>query len=261
MGLIHKMLDSVRERVCLSVIVAVSVFAITVFCVTLSCRTAAASGEGLEKPDIHYDRTVLEQGRLQTFTYEYPLVDGATGKRVVGILLINAPPAMVWRALEDWESMPEFVSDLKYYKTVYVEPSPPNSPRTVAYIEGELKIAFFSILYNLRVVFDRQNLWQKWNLVDEDEEKKLKAKGVSLSPSSSFLRSIRGFGYIEPYGDGSRTVYYYAPVVEVSIPVPGWIERRIAKSSLTEYMEGLKKKVEGEKASIKTCGLTSTVAQ
>jgi len=217
------------------------------FCATLPCRTAAASGEGLEKPDINYDRAVLEQGKLQTFTYKYPLADGGTGERVIGVLLINAPPAMVWMALEDWEAMSEFVPDFEYYKTVYVEPSTSNSSRTMAYIEGKLKIAFFSILYNLRVVFDKQHLWQKWDLVDEAEEKELKAKGVNLSPSSSFLRSVRGFEYIEPYGDGSRTVYYYAPVVEVSMPVPGWIERRIAKSSLTEYMEGLKKKVEAGK--------------
>ena len=55
---------------------------------------------------------------------------------------------------------------------------------------------------------------------------------------------IQEFEYIEPYGDGSRTRYYYALIVAVSMPVPGWIERRLSKSSLNEYMEGIRQRVE-----------------
>jgi len=49
--------------------------------------------------------------------------------------------------------------------------------------------------------------------------------------------------YIEPYGNGSRALYYCTFIVAVSMPVPGWIERRLFKSSLNACTEGRRQRV------------------
>jgi hypothetical protein len=197
-----------------------------------------------KKLNITYDKKKLESGELQVFTYTYPLEKGGEGKRVVGIMLINAAPEKVWKVLENWDAMGKYVPSLEYYKTRHI--IKPISDNTVgeSYIEGKLKVAFLSILYTLHVSFDKASMSQEWKLVNADEIKNLKQQNIILTEASSSLKNIRGFEYIEPYDDGSKTIYYYAPIVEVSAPVPAWIERQLSKSSLNEYMEGVKKKVE-----------------
>ena len=198
-----------------------------------------------EKVDLHYDKKRLEQGGLQTYTQRYKLDKGGEGKRVIGIILIDAPPETVWRVLEDWEGIGNVIPSLEYYRTRHIASPAGDSGKGMSYIEGKLKVGFLSILYTVCVTFDKTGLRQDWKLVDETEADALRQRGICLEPPAPLLKDIRGFEYIEPYGDGSRTIYYYAPVIEVSVPIPAWIERRLSESCLDEYMEGVKKKAEG----------------
>jgi len=200
-----------------------------------------------KKLNITYDKKKLESGKLQVFTYTYSLKKGGEGKRVVGIMLINAAPGKVWKVLEDWDAMGKYVPSLEYYKTRHVIKPISDNAAGESYIEGKLKVAFLSILYTLHVSFDKASMSQEWRLINADEIKNLKQQNIILTEASSSLKDIRGFEYIEPYDDGSKTIYYYAPIVEVSVPVPAWVERQLSKSSLNEYMEGVKKKVEESK--------------
>lgn len=203
-----------------------------------------ATAGPIEKIDIPFDVQRLEKGELQVFTHAYALEKGGRGKRVVGVMLINAPPEQAWKVLENWEAMGDDLPGLEYYKTMHVVRPVTDEQAGESYIEGKLNVGFLSILYTLRVTFDKAGLWQRWELVDEEAVAGLRARKIPINPPSATLSDIRGFEYIEPYGDGSRTIYYYAPIVEVSMPVPDWVERKLSKSSLNEYMEGVKKKVE-----------------
>lgn len=199
------------------------------------------------KLDIQYDKKKLEAGELQVFTHQIASGEQGETKRVVGVLLIDAPPEKVWETLEHWDAMGEYIPSLEYYRTVQVlKPVADDTPGE-SLIEGKLKAAFISIRYTLHVTFDKANLRQDWKLISKEEMKRLRKENSGLKESSATLKDIRGFEYIEPYGDGAKTIYYYAPVVEVSMPVPAWVERQLSKSSLNEYMEGVKKKVEASR--------------
>jgi hypothetical protein len=57
------------------------------------------------------------------------------------------------------------------------------------------------------------------------------------------LKNIEGFEYIEPYDDGSSTIYYYAPIVETAIPIPEFVEKMLARNTLSGYMEAIREMV------------------
>ena len=72
---------------------------------------------------------------------------------------------------------------------------------------------------------------------------------LGLKESSFGIQSIEGFEYLEPYDNGKKTIYYYAPVVEVSIPVPSFLEQSISESSLPDYVLAIKARAESRKKS------------
>jgi len=199
---------------------------------------------GPRKLKINYKKDKLEAGKLQVFTQKYRLKDGGEGKRVIGVMLIDATPAKVWKALENWDAMGAYVKSLIYYKTIHRKSPITDNGIGISLIEGKLKAAFLTILYTLEVKFYKSHYYQEWRMVRKEEGAAYRAKNIPVKENKGSVKNIKGFEYIEPYGDGSKTIYYYAPIVEVSIPVPGFVERSISKSSLNEYMLGVKKKVE-----------------
>ncbi|MDY6904746.1 MAG: hypothetical protein SWH61_08670 [Thermodesulfobacteriota bacterium] len=204
------------------------------------------SSAAVKKLTVPCDQEKLESGEIQVFTHRYTLKDGGEGKRVIGIMLLDAPPAQVWKVLENWDAMGPYVKSLKYYKTIHVINPVSDIASGVSLIEGKLKVGILSFLYTLRVTFDRVGYSQEWRMLTSDEIVDCKKQQIPIRDSSASIKDIRGFEYIEPYGDGSKTIYWYAPVVEVSGLVPGWVERAISKSSLNEYMEAVRKMVQSQ---------------
>jgi hypothetical protein len=203
------------------------------------CMVLTMAGAEIQKITVAIDKTKLEKGELQTFISELNNAAGLVKKRVIGVIVIDAPPAAVWKALENWEAMPAFVPGLEYYKVVH------RFNRDNLLIEGVVKAGLIKILYTLRVRFDRARLTQEWNFLSPEEIKAYNDKGIPLKKPAWNIKNVEGFEYIEPYGNGSRTIYYYAPVIEAR-GVPEWIERLLAKQGLEGYMLGVKKKAEGK---------------
>lgn len=197
-----------------------------------------------EKLNIKIDKAKLEAGKLQTFTVEMKVEGEGKKKRGIGVLLINSTPENTWKYLCDWNSMGQFVPGLEYYKTVSViKPVEPGESGEVLF-EGKLKFPVLTVIYTLDVKFDGKNMRQEWSLVSQRQVDEYQKKGIKIIRATSGLKNVEGFEYIEPYDNGKKTVYYYAPIVETSVPVPGFAERFMTKSTLPGYMEGVKKRVE-----------------
>jgi len=201
-------------------------------------------GQEIGKIDITLDEAELKAGKLQVFVKECNRQGKGVKKRAVGVILIDAPPARVWDVLEDWDSMEEFVPSLEYYRTLRVIESSEEGLSKRALIAGRLSVPLFRVVYTLDVKFNKASFRQDWRLVTKKEADAYKKGGVTIKYPSAGLKNIEGFEYIEPYDGGRKTIYYYAPVVESSIPLPGFVERAIVKSTLPGYIGAIKKRVE-----------------
>jgi carbon monoxide dehydrogenase subunit G len=199
-----------------------------------------------EKLNLNIDKKKLDAGKLQTFTIEMKGEGEGKKKRGVGVLLINAPTEKVWKYLCEWETMGEYVPGLEYYKTVKVIKPIEKSVVGEYMIEGKLKFPILTVVYTLDIKFDESNMRQEWSLITPAQEEESKKQGKKMTRATGGLKNVEGFEYIEPYDDGKKTVYYYAPIVETSVPVPGFAERFLTKSTLPGYMEGVKKRVESD---------------
>ena len=187
--------------------------------------------------NVKLDREKLERGELQVFEF-----NRGKEKRVIGVILIDAGPAETWRVVKNWSRVPSYSPSMKYYRTVHVVGS--GKGKTEKLIEGKMKVAFLSIVYTLDVVFDNISKRQTWRLLTESERQKYLKQNISLKEKDSKIKRIDGFGYVEAYDNGSRSLYYYAPVVEVAVPVPAFVERALVKSSLHDFMKGVKRTAE-----------------
>jgi hypothetical protein len=204
----------------------------------------AGTAGAQEKLNLKIDKEKLESGKLQTFTIEMKVEGKGTKKRGVGVILINAPPEKVWKYLCEWNTMGEFVPGLDYYKVVKeIKPIEPGQVGEQL-IEGKLKFPILTVIYTLDVKFDGKNLRGDWNLATQKQVDEYQKQGIKITRATSGLKNVEGFEYMEPYDDGRKTVYYYAPIVETSVPVPAFAERMITNSTLPGYMEGIKKRVE-----------------
>ena len=201
-----------------------------------------------EKSDINLDKTILEQGRIQIFTFESTPKGQGNGvkKRCVGVILIDATPAVVWEYLLQWDSMGEFVPGLEYYKTVVSLKTIEKGAVGESLIEGKLKFPVLTVKYTLKVTFDEPHFRQDWRLVTPSEVDAFSRKGIDMVRSSGGVKNIEGFEYLEPYCAGDKTIYYYAPIVETAVPMPAFVERFIMNSTLPGYMEGVKKRIESK---------------
>ncbi|MBU0992476.1 MAG: hypothetical protein KJ737_08290 [Proteobacteria bacterium] len=193
------------------------------------------------------DMATLKAGKLQIFTEEFKVEGEGKRKRVIGVILINKPPGDVWEVLKDWDSMGQYVPGLKYYKTIHTITPIDDMNNGETLIEGELDVPIVTVTYTVNVTFRAsENYRVEWHLLSEKQIQKYCDSNIPVKANSSGLKSIEGFGYLEAVDDGLKTVYTYAPIVEISIPIPGFVERYISKSSLKGYLNAVKKHVESK---------------
>lgn len=215
-----------------------------IFSIILMVLAVSAYGAEPLKIRFNIDKAKLESGNLQVFEENY-VVDGkGQKKRAVGVILINAPPAKVWDVLEKWDVMGKFVPGLSYYKTIHVIKPIGKGEIGESLIEG--KLSFPSIMYTLDVKFDEANLRQDWRMITEKEIAFYNEKQEVVKKNSGMLKNIEGYEYIEPYNNGLQTVYTYAPIIETSVPVPGFMEKALSKNTLSGYVKAIKKRVESD---------------
>ena len=113
--------------------------------------------------------------------------------------------------------MTGYVPGLTQHKTKCVLNSLKDWRPLESVIEAKLEAAgILNILYTLKLKFDREKSMQEWFfLTDKQIEEYNIEKNLNLKKASFGIKNISGFQYIEPYSDGLKTTYYYAPVVEV----------------------------------------------
>lgn len=187
----------------------------------------------------------LKKGEIQTFEKTFANPDQAEGetKGIMGVMLINAPYDVVWEVISDWEAQGDFVPGLEYFKVKHVFPNAtPNNWHSL--VEGKLDIPFVSFRYTLDAQFDKGDGTMIWNLLSADDIQRYQTEKVDVrSSDEDRLKNIEGFGKIKPLTD-IQTIYYYAPIVEVSVPIPGFVEDIISKVSLSRYLDAIKEQAE-----------------
>jgi hypothetical protein len=204
--------------------------------------------------DIQLDEKKLADGELQTFVETLKTKGKGGKKRIIGVIMINASQAEVWKIIENWDAYGEFVPGLKYYKTRFKKTFF-NKPDVVqSYIEGYIKIPvpFVRKTYTLDVNFDRSNYFIKWQLIDNNRIYELNQQGLYLTNGSRVIQNIEGFSYLKPFDNGKKTIIYYAPVVEISIPVPQRVERFLSGTIMKGFMEAIKNRAETNQLDIIT---------
>lgn len=208
-----------------------------------SCLNAAYAAEW-KIEDCALDKEILAEGEVQTCEkiFTTPGEEGQK-KGVMGILLINAPYNAVWKVISNWEAQSEFVPGLEYFKVKHQFPGG-NKTTWHSLVEGKLDIPFVAFRYTLDARFDKRVGKMSWRMLSADDIKRYQAQKIPVQASDEErLKNVEGFAQITAYDD-KRTVYYYAPVVETTVPVPGFIQSAITSVSLNDYLDAIKKKAE-----------------
>lgn len=191
------------------------------------------------------DQEKLLNQEIQTFEKNFkqdPKQEGET-KGVLGVFLIKAPYDVVWKVISDWEAQSEFVPGLDYFKVKHLFEGG-NNNNWHSLVEGMLDIPFVSFRYTLDATFNKADGTMIWKMLSADDIKRYKAQGIPVQLSDEDrLKNIEGYGQIKAF-DETRTVYYYAPIIEVSIPIPGFVEDMISKVSLSRYLHAIQEEAE-----------------
>jgi hypothetical protein len=218
---------------------ASKIFALAILLI-FTTPTDSANGQS-EKIKYELDEERLLSGGIQVFEKEYEVEGQGGKKRVVGVQIIDAPPGKVWKAISDWEGQADFVPGLEYNKPIHIfEPRGGKDKTGNLLFEEQIKVLYLTITYTLNVKFDKANKRIDWKFVTDEQVENYNRKKIPVKKATGGLRNIEGFEYLEPYGDGSQTIHYYAPIVEVSIPLPEFVERVLSKNTLNGYMEGIR---------------------
>jgi hypothetical protein len=170
--------------------------------------------------------------------------EASEGRQVMGAVLIDAPPAVVWAVWKDWEGVSAYVPDLRYYKVIHeIRPETDVDGRE-ALIEGLQDVGLHAVRFTLHVRFDRAAWRQEWHLLSSEEMQSWQRRGVSVQDHSWTIRRIEGSGGLEPRENGRKTVFRYAPRFATSLPMPGFLTRRAAEKSLRAFLTGLRDRAE-----------------
>ena len=185
----------------------------------------------------------LRKQEIQTFekTFEHP-GEGET-RGIMGVMLIDAPYDVVWEVISNWEAQGDFVPGLEYFKVKHIFPDGTQTEWR-SLVEGKLDIPFVSFRYTLDAQFDKTAGTMVWNMLDQEDIEQFRKDDIDVRKSDEdSLKNIEGFGQIKAYND-IQTIYYYAPIVEVSAPIPGFVEDIISRVSLSRYLEAIKSRAE-----------------
>lgn len=190
------------------------------------------------------DNSLLKQADVQSLREGNIVIKKQKSKtqegeiaRVAGAILIQKPIQEVWKCILDWERMPQYVDTLDYY-TVLAKIN-----RNTSIIEGQIHVAFLKFNYTLLVSNDERNYYQKWQLISENDIVQYNIQ-KNIKSASTGIKNIEGYQYCIPLDD-NNTIVYYAPVVEVSVPVPGFVENNLTQKSIKDYLYGIKRYLEG----------------
>jgi predicted ATP-dependent Lon-type protease len=206
--------------------------------------SGTANSAEIKIPDIVIDREKLLANELQIFEQTLPSNDFVNHKRIVGILLIDAPPKEVWKVLKDWKLMGELMSDVEYHKVIAELKPIKKGLIGQSFIECSVSIPLFDFQYTLDVLFDESRFRQDWRLIKPEEVRIYNMIGIKVKEPTDTIQNIKGFMIAEPFQNGRKTIYKFISTVKFSTILPEFVENYMIEKALTEHMEGIKKCVE-----------------
>jgi len=133
-------------------------------------------------------------------------------------IVIDAPPERVFDVISDYESYPEFLSEVKSIRT-----SERKGNQVLIHYEVDV---IKRIHYTLRMTEDRPRGLQ-WTFVEGD-----------------LMKDNRGGWVLEPLADGKKTNAIYSVEVALGLLVPRPLVTAMVESSLPKMLESFKKRVE-----------------
>ena len=195
------------------------------------------------KNKIQTEKKKLDKGGTPSFAYENKYEVGAFG----GIILY-APFKDVWeKALHDWPGLAKHMPSLKYYKVIHKEKTKGKKYQEEYLIEGIFTAAFLSFLYTIRVRFYKESNKKgrlEWNSLSDEEVEAYNKKGIKVKKTTSTIDIAYGQAYLEQISDSPpRTVYYYNPVVKNTVPLPVFIQKKIGKIAVEEFLAAIQQRV------------------
>lgn len=209
-------------------------------CIFGTAHYAAAEKD----PFVDFDQKKLLNYELQIYDHTIAADESNNQKQVYGVLLIDAPPPVVWEVLKNWELMAELVSDVEYYKTISELKPIQKDSLGQSFIECKVSIPLFEFLFSLDVQFDASNFRQEWHLIKPEDVKIYNLIGIPVKNPTDTIKNIYGYMVAESFDDGKKTVYKLTMTIEFSTVLPEFVERYMVEQLLTEHLEGVKKRVE-----------------
>ena len=175
-----------------------------------------------------------------------PLRDLASGKPVsavdksggrVGVIYIAAPPEVVWQTVSNWSRLADILPAVAGNTVVWQA-----KDKRAAVVEGRFEIDNFAAQYSLYVKSDPARYRQEWRMLTSDEVGGFLAKNILVHYNSGLLAKMQGYQIVWPYGDGS--LYYYAPTVTCSIPLPEYTKAAIDSGIYLDQLKLVKNSIE-----------------
>ena len=183
------------------------------------------------------DWDLLNQGKVQTAIEAFETEeDEEVKKQGVAMVILPVGIESAWKVLNDWNSMGEYVPNLKYYRTVYLDDKE-------KYVAGRLYILYMNIDYPLWIQFDHEQYNHVWRMLRDDELPGVEERGIEGLQKSHFLiNDIRGYFKLSSI-DENNTLFLYSTLVSTKIPVPQTVEAYVAKLTLPNFLAAVRQRV------------------
>jgi ribosome-associated toxin RatA of RatAB toxin-antitoxin module len=137
-------------------------------------------------------------------------------------ITVQAAPDMIWSVVTDFESYPEWASEVK---DVEVRETDDQGRGKVVRFHVDARV--MDVEYVLSYEYPEDGRHLTWSLVESDK-----------------LRQLDGEYVLDPHDDG-RTTVRYSLTLDLAVPVPGFLRNRAAKQILETSLGSLKRRAEG----------------
>jgi len=142
--------------------------------------------------------------------------------RFMATVHINARPEAVWKTIRDYDNYYKFTPRLKESEVIKKE----GRCMIIRYL-GE--VFWIEVGYHVEACAEVPGKRVVFGLAEGYE---------------SFMKSADGFWEVQEAPEGQGSVVSYSAHLDPGVPVPDFISRKVARDSLVDVLENLKKRVE-----------------
>lgn len=182
-----------------------------IFVLVMIPPTRLMAGEGKSDQD---RRAALEKGEIVMDLKQHPVTKVYLP---TGQCLVEASMDEVWCVITDFDAFKDYLPHVVYYRPVCW-----NDNRLL--VDCKVKLVGLSFEYRLAYEINEQEHATYWYYV------------------SGPIRDSQGYWRIEPY-DATRVLVTYTTTLDIGRAMPGFVERRLAKSTFPEIFTSLRARV------------------